>query len=291
MTLRRTRSALFSLPKFFKVDVVVFCEGGKATTVSQALACSPTVDTLDIIFWKNVVACFQDCRRFHFKSVGSKATLMSIANDAEQSHLRSVTVCSDSDYDRILGRAPGWKRIAYTCGYSWENDVLSEQVVLSVLRVLIGPPSQDAVARVRNARTRLQRELKAWCETDIELSRRLKSGVLDRQKPLSCADLTQQFPTLREAALRKRLRQCGYIRRPRSKIPVNESDVLSTVFGKFVSRVLYHGTVGEARRSISSLNCDYTNFMRLAISETFHAVAAGSLPILAAHFTAQRNAF
>ncbi|MGA9334020.1 MAG: DUF4435 domain-containing protein [Rudaea sp.] len=291
MSLRRTPSGLASLSIFFAVDVVVFCEGGDSLNFAQATALAPGEVSLDVIFWQRVVSLYKDTRKFHFKSVGSKTTLTSIAADVESHNISNITVCMDSDYDRILKHQVSYRRVAYTYGYSWENDVFDAGASLEILRVLIGSPPTKAEVELKEAIDAFENGLGPWCETDIALANKGKKGVFDKSKPLACVDVSRVPLTFREAVLRKRLTDAGYLRRPRRVVSVPAHSACSVACGKLVARFYYHTIVGIAKRVDPKVNIDFSNFMRIAIAQTFQAIIAGQLPILANHYAQSANAF
>ncbi len=291
MTLKRTPSALLSMPLFYKVDVVVFCEGGPSRTVAEALAYSSDGRTLDAIYWANVVECQKHTKRFHFKSVGDKATLKTIADDVALAGCSNVTVCLDSDYDVYLGKMPTGDRVARTFGYSWESDILHRPVVERVLTHLVGPPPPDLSTAVDHALSQLSDELARWCEIDIALRAKGKACVFDREKPLSVVDLTSDPPWICVVSLRRRLAMVGYKRGPRRIVAVRPGSVLHVAYGKLVSKLLYHLVVKFAVRIVPRLRIDYDSFMRIAIAETFGLLRSGQLPEFAAHVNSQRLAF
>ncbi|WP_409998039.1 DUF4435 domain-containing protein [Bradyrhizobium sp. SZCCHNRI1001] len=291
MTFRRTPSALGSLHRFYGADVVVFCEGGPSLTVTEALYSPPSSITLDIVFWSAVISLLRIGSTFHLKSVGSKTTLTSIALDVEAKGITTVTVCLDSDYDRLLGAAISAKRVAYTYGYSWENDVLTSNVVKQVLSCLIGrlqPGSEQALSAELN---QLESDIARWCEVDIALRAKKRLSLFNRDKPLSCADMTIKPPRLKHDALKQRLKECGYVRRPKTIVCVSASTSMRIGYGKLISRLVYHTVISLAKQVASSVRLDYETFMKMAISYTFDAAEQGNLRALASHYSNQRHAF
>jgi hypothetical protein len=292
MNFRRTASALASLHRFYGVDVVVFCEGGSSVTVAEALLASTDGTTLDTMFWSTMVKVLRFPNRYHFKSVGNKDTLVSIAIDAQAVGATTIRVCLDSDYDHLIGGAFISNRAVYTHGYSWENDVLSEAVLIDVLTTIIGPPPEQILKRMSAAHNRLKRDLVRWCEIDISLRAKNKPSVFDRNKPLSCADLTSKPRSIRHGVLRSRLTtSCGYVRRPRRTIAVTDTTSTKVAFGKLVSGIIYHTIRFFAKQTAPAARLDYDMFMKLSIASTFKLVALGQLPDLGTHYMAQRNAF
>ncbi len=291
MTLRRTASALHSLNIFYKVDTVVFCEGGESLSYENAIIASRTDGTLDSLYWESVIGFYQIDKTYHVKSVGSKSTLKQLAEDVRDRNISTISICMDADYERILGGNCHGPRVAWTMGYSWENDVVSPPVLESIISMFLGNGAASAAA-IDNCRERILRMgtgLSRWTEIDISLCARGRSGIFDREKPLAAIDMTDP-PTARQDVLLQRLTMAGYQRRPKRVVSVQPDDVGVVCFGKMISRALYHAILA-ALRSVSAVRLDYEVFMRIAISETLRAVAAGTLPNHLAHIQSQRSAF
>jgi hypothetical protein len=291
MTLRRTAGALHSLNIFYRVDIVVFCEGGESLSYEDALNTSHTDGTLDSLYWDTIVKSYDIQKKYHVKSVGSKSTLRLIAEDVRDLNIASISICMDSDYERIRGVHYDGPRVAWTMGYSWENDVVSSPVLESILLMLVGSgaPGSEALQDLRERVSRLQQGLQRWTEIDISLCARGRAGLFDREKPLATIDMSNP-PTARQAVLSHRLAAAGYKRRPRKVISVGFGDVVIVCFGKLISKALYH-SVTTSIGCVATMKISYEVFMRLAISETMKAVAAGTLPSHQAHFQSQRSAF
>jgi hypothetical protein len=291
VTVRRSASSLGSLHLFYKADVVVFCEGGHAGTTDEALSTSTDGLTLDTIFWSTMVRHRTPTATYHFKSVGNKDTLKSIAVDVERKGITTVTVCLDSDYDHILGGALSFRRVAYTYGYSWENDVISPIVIQKILSCLIGPVPPNVASDLLAALAQLENDIAPSCEIDIALRAKKKSAIFNREKPLSCADLTKLPPCLNQAALKKQLQACGYVRRPKRVVSVTASTSMRIAFGKLISQLAYHIVIKFAKRCFPKILMSYSVFVTNAIAHTFSFVGLGQLPDLAKHYSAQLSAF
>ncbi len=291
MMFQRSRSALSSMHLFFNVDVVVFCEGGASRNAADALELTLDGRTLDAMYWANVVSFHGLTKKYHFKSVGSKETLLTIASNVTAAGSTTVTVCIDSDYDVQLNKMIVCPRLAHTYGYSWESDVLDRSVLHGTLRHLVGPPPSGVLADMENSITQLERDLVRWCEVDVALKAKAKPCVLDRRAPLSVVDLAADPPRLSQAVLRRNLTAIGYQRVPKRVCRLQEATVLRVAFGKLISRLLYHLVHKFASRVVQGLRLDYDGFMRAAMTETFALLRAGRLTDLAEHMANQLPAF
>ncbi|CTQ44520.1 DUF4435 domain-containing protein [Roseibium aggregatum] len=292
MTLRRSASALYSINIFYQVDVVVFCEGGEPLSYDQAISRSHSDGTLDSLYWETIIDCYDFQKKYHIKSVGSKGTLVRIAEDVRDLNIESISICMDSDYERIQATNYDGPRVAWTMGYSWENDVVSPPVLENILSMLMGAGTQGIAARrdLQERVSKLEQELQRWTEIDISLCARGKCGIFDREKPLAAIDMSDP-PRARQAALTQRLAAAGYQRKPRKVVSVRSGDVGIVCFGKLISRALYHSIVAILRSVVATLRLDYELFMRIAISETIKAAKAKKLPDFLDHIQSQREAF
>lgn len=287
----RSSSALYSIHRFFGVDVVVYCEGGPSLSYNDAVKQEVACGTLDTLYWSSVVSSFSINKKFHFKSVGGKVTINAISEEVEKLSLGNITVCRDSDYDRALGRAVSGGRIAWTMGYSWENDVVRPAVLESIAINLVGS-GDDGISIIKDIRKKtseFERDLQRWTEIDISLCSRGREGIFDRDKPLSAIDM-ESPPNLRKEGLAGRLISAGYQRKPKKVLSVATSDVTISCFGKLISRALYH-TLMKSLKKVANIRLDYDLFMRMAISESMKLVVSGNLPIFAHHIHAQKSAF
>ncbi|MBJ7377058.1 DUF4435 domain-containing protein [Sphingobium sp.] len=291
MTFTRSSSALYGIHKFFGVDVVVYCEGGKSLTYQEAIRTENTDGTLDTFYWSSLVNEYGIDKKFHFKSVGGKETIRAISIDIEKLNLTNVTVCRDSDYDRVLGKELNCSRLAWTYGYSWENDVLNIVVIENLVVNLVGSSGdgEAVIHQLREKFSKFQSDLRPWVEVDISLCSRGKKALFDREKPLSVIDMKAP-PSLREGSLAQNLVAAGYRRKPRKVAAVSEEEVGSVCFGKLISRSMYH-TFTSVLSGVLRSRIDYELFMRMAINETFRSIRAGVLPELTAHLQLQRAAF
>jgi len=196
MIFRRTPASLGVVHLFYSVDVVVFCEGGPSIAIADAMVGQGAEDTHDILYWSVVVDHLKTGKNFHFKSVGSKATLRALSADVEENNIETVTVCLDRDYDCLTGKQLQHKRLAYTYGYSWENDVVQAEVLRNVFHSLVGVGQKQAKAfdDMLVQLTKYSASVARWCEIDISFVSKGNGGIFDRDKPLFCADLDASPP-------------------------------------------------------------------------------------------------
>lgn len=128
MNFRRTASGLSNMYLFLGVDAVIFVEGGESISKQDVLAGNGGI-SIDVLFWRKMFETFCSNKNLSFKAVGSKTTLLDIANDIQAGIAKNVCVAMDRDFDNLKGTMKNSANIFYTSGYSWENDVWNEDTV------------------------------------------------------------------------------------------------------------------------------------------------------------------
>ncbi|MCE0743913.1 DUF4435 domain-containing protein, partial [Acetobacter sicerae] len=261
MSFTRSASALHSIHKFFGVDIVVYCEGGDSLSFANAVKHERLNGTLDTFYWRSVAQILDTGKIYHFKSIGGKDTINRIAEEVDRLSLRNISVCRDSDYDRARGIHPNSTRVAWTEGYSWENDVSRIQILekLAINLMGAGDDCDSVIAKMKRKISEFEKELCKWVEVDVSFISRGRGGFFDREKPLSAIDMTCP-PKLRLSALSQKLTSAGYHRKPRKVLSVLKEDVITKCFGKLISKTLYQVFISCIRGFINS-KIDYDLFM------------------------------
>lgn len=293
MSFRRTPSGIANLHLFFRVDSIVFCEGGESLDLVAALSGFGDESTLDCDFWRRVAHFVGAKKTYHFKSVGSKATLKLIAQDAATHSLGTTIICFDRDFDWHCQRRLTQSGVAYTHGYSWENDAISEISLGGVLFRFFphDAQSQALLDKMTRELARFSGDIKPWCESEIALSQRGERHIFDRSKPLASIDMNATLPRFCPNRARRLLADAGYARRPKRKVAISESESLQHCWGKMVSRYSFQLFTKLVAQAHADFRLTYDAFMRLATSETFDAMAKGKLPKLETHFKQYSTVF
>lgn len=291
MTFKRSPSALYSLHVFFGVDAIVYCEGGPSLSYQDAIKATNTDGTLDSLYWSSVVELYKVKKKFHFKSAGSKTTLKKILEDVNNNDIDTVIVCMDSDYDLILGRSDISGRVAWTMGYSWENDAVQLPVVEGVIIQLAGQgrATVNLLKSFEILSKKLQNDLLRWTEIDIALCNLGKTSVFDRSSPLSSIE-TDAPPNVKHNFLQCRLSHVGYRRGPNRVVKLKKTDVFTRCYGKMISKI-FHYTLSKLLKKHHNFTISYDIFMRLAINEVVRATEKGLLPSFYDHVQSQKSSF
>lgn len=133
----RTPAGLSNQHLFYGVDLIIYLEGGEETfTKDQVYDGSFNDESLDEIFWKLLFAKLKVKEKVKFKPVGSKTTILQIADDIVSDKLKSVMVAMDSEFDQVEGKHLNHESVHYTFGYSWENDIWNIDIVVELIETL-----------------------------------------------------------------------------------------------------------------------------------------------------------
>ena len=293
MTLRRTLSGLRNLHIFLRVDRIVYCEGGTQLSIEDVLSGVGADATLDAMYWSGVSQWCGAELQYHFKSVGSKSTLLSIADDAEAMSLDTVIVCMDADFDRHTGALKRRAGVVYSWGYSWENDVVTAEALHGVLASLL---PKDYLSQIEVAQLHQQLELSCFeleraVEIDLNLVARGKPALFVRSSPLSLHTVTKVSTKLDRSKLNGRLGVLGYRCSPPRRLRLARSDVWRNGFGKMLARVAYSLVICCAKRRDANINMSFDIFMRLCISQTIEGMTNGRCRALGDYHEPHRETF
>lgn len=122
MSFTRTDSGISNLHIFLGVDCVVYVEGGKSYNYEEVAAGGHSTESFDIQFWQSIFKIFKPSLRCTFRAIGSKLTLLLLAEKIRSGEISNIYVAMDRDFDNYKGSLINAKNVLYTFGYSWEND-------------------------------------------------------------------------------------------------------------------------------------------------------------------------
>lgn len=131
----RTESGIKNEHLFHNTDYVVYLEGGQTSfSLSQVIDENLSSDnTLDIVFWSRLFSRFMPDKTVKYKSIGSKVVLKEIADIIITKDIKTVLICMDNEFDEMLNQRIQDKRVLYTYGYSWENEVWTLRTLLNTI--------------------------------------------------------------------------------------------------------------------------------------------------------------
>jgi hypothetical protein len=240
----RTARGLSNLHLFFRVDAVVFVEGGEHSYgFDEILEDRFNAYSPDIKFWGLMFDVYLPTKKCHYRAVGSKTTLHALAAQIRAGIIRHVIVCMDRDYDNLKGSLPVGAGILHTYGYSWENDVWTRAGVLGTFQQLnMGAANIKAVSKqIDDEFNKFEKAcrrgvvacaLRAKCGASILHIEALKGGL--RFQKNSPAEINL-------AAMRKILRQ-GVVKRS-VRLPIGTGtaiDALTDCSGHLLELFAFH---------------------------------------------------
>lgn len=131
----RTNNGLNNLPKFSKSDLIAYTEGGKKSySIIQIDKGEFSSQSVDIDFWREVLNIHGCNRKIYFRAIGSKTCGEEITKRIISGDIKNTIIFKDKDLDNYLGKYINHTNIIYTKGYSWENDVFTQKVILGIIR-------------------------------------------------------------------------------------------------------------------------------------------------------------
>jgi hypothetical protein len=256
----------------------VFVEGGGRTlSLDEVTRGEFNEIAHDVKFWSLIFRRLLPKIKLKFRAVGSKPTLLEIASLVASEEVVSVIVCMDRDLDNYLGRMIRHPRVAYTHGYSWENEAWCLRSTIGMFRKVstLADPSA-AVSEIKASFAAFGRRLR-WplCAHALLVS----NGILE----VTTADLEQtvvrgagQMPVLNCTRLRAAVRDA------RRKSPIDlvkfpiasRFSVFDDCYGHLLATFAFH-TVAYALRK----HCNIRAFGKdvaasLAIETSYAAISA-----------------
>ena len=188
MIFRRTPSGLSNQHLFFNVDTVIFVEGGlKSYAKEEVYEGKFNSSAIDIKYWECIFSSYHPDTKYHYRAVGSKATLESIANDIENGVVKNVFVAMDRDHSKLNNKLKKVVGVFYTFGYSWENDVLNPIVVEDVFHLIcvIDRDEVDITNEISLAFQAFSNDISEAVSVDCFLSKSERS-LFPRPNPSCC---------------------------------------------------------------------------------------------------------
>lgn len=252
MSLERTNYGLSNEHLFYGVSLVVYCEGKEDDGTTH-----------DEMFWGRVFSEFGvTCV---CKSSGSKSSIVPLALRAIDGNVENVVFAMDRDYGDFHGHVLENRRVIYTYGYSWENDILTALDAAVVFGLFAPVSSEDTVsADFQSFKSSISVTCSEVTEMDIQNAPTSRS-LFDREKPVSifCGvgqDLNFNVGKLRTAyaaiAADEGLPAIGG----------HNHDWLKVFFGKACARIIYQWFVDRSQSYGSRSKVPYGAFLRLCIT-------------------------
>lgn len=113
---------------FLRVKYVIYAEGDPEGEANQ----SP-----DRAFWTRMIKLFRPDLAFTILVKGGKSQVLQFASYIVANNISGTAVVLDRDYDDLCGTMIADKRVMYTFGYSWENDIVCSKVCTGLIRHIL----------------------------------------------------------------------------------------------------------------------------------------------------------
>jgi hypothetical protein len=268
----RTPAGLAVMHKFLNVDKILFCEGGPMIRRDAQSLLGAAPQTLDMIFWSHVLKFLGIKKKIHIKSCGSKSNVLAILRACASEDAKTVVFAIDSDYQEFL-KCPEIEsfgpKLVRTHGYSWESDVINEEILLRIMRHFVGPLDNKFKRVIEQDISIVRNKLHKWSNIDLDLIFSTRLGIFDKEKPARYTRQGSGKPDLDEAFLNQCLERRGYAYDQAQTAFFGAEESFRFTFGKLASFFMYCLLTWHAKNRTSLKNLAYDEFMRLAISNTF----------------------
>lgn len=243
--LTRTQHGLRNIHLFYRVDYVIYTEGSEPLALDNIDHKKNNEIGHDASFWSGIFSQLRPDIRFKINSVGSKTVLKEIVRTVIDDNIHSIVVAMDRDHDTHRGLAVADRRVIYTLGYSWENDVINCDGVSDLFY---------ALCPMCRATVNISEEFREYLESVRPVLNRAAyadflalvagGGIFNRKKPEEFFMNSQTgYPTLDQRRFREKLRDIRgrFIQksRPRRRASFSfERDLVGKSFASLVYRWL-----------------------------------------------------
>jgi len=205
---RRSTKGLNNQSLFFDVDHVVYVEGGISYSKELVLAGAFNENTNDVHFWQYIFSKMMPQNRLKFKSVGSKSTLLELAQDVVNGGLPTIYIAMDSEFDEIYDKKIKHKQIFYTHGYSFENDIWNAELICEIIAEL--SPSKIEKELIQKVMKSFFKDISEGVKFDGYLFARQTSFFPRKGGILNYVDLsTHDFPKVNRKKMLKTINDKG----------------------------------------------------------------------------------
>lgn len=163
----RTPSGLRNFARFHGAELTIYIEGRSEL---EGAAPSDRV-TYDELYYRAILHDVAAERRFVFKVVGCKDSVMEYARSIKENNINNCFSIVDRDWEGITSSCLNDPRLVYTNGYSWENDFWTLNLVMQTLTDLLPTirtlESEPVRKMMERAAHRLGRVSKIDCLTKL----------------------------------------------------------------------------------------------------------------------------
>lgn len=165
----RTNSGLSNLKLFCQSDLIAYTEGGsKSYSLEEVIEGKYSKSSIDIKFWTCIFETLGCSKKITFRAIGSKNSGKQLTDKIISGSVKNSLIIKDRDLDDFLYSTVDHPNVIYTKGYSWENDVFTEEITLDLLGDLIDTPLEDdEISHVKNLYLDIENQLKKLIRLEI----------------------------------------------------------------------------------------------------------------------------
>lgn len=286
MNFRRTAIGLSNQHLFLGVDTVVFVEGGRSYSKEEAYSNEFNSSSIDIKFWQGIFNHYSTGKKYEFRAIGSKLTLLGIAKDISSGNIKNVFVAMDRDHDKLNKKIIKADGVFYTYGYSWENDVWHPEVIQEEYLSLCIDDASAIKKEIRNLISAFKNDIYPSVCCDIYLStlnnsffpRKVNATrfikINNNKKP--CLNATYINSLFQKANIGKNT-MTRYGKQIKAKA---SRDCYGHLWAEFCYRLISH--LLNKRNALSNIAKHYINF--IAIDKFLNSFSSGQFKILHNHY-------
>lgn len=287
MIFRRTAAGLSNQYLFLGVDTVVFVEGGRSYSKEEVYLDHFNSSSIDIKFWQGIFKYYSTGKKYEFRAIGSKSTLLEIAKDISSGVVKNVFVAMDRDHDKLNKRLINADGIFYTYGYSWENDVWHPDVIQKEYLSLCVDNVSAIKKEIRNFISAFEKDIYSSVCCDIHLSTLNSSFFLrevnaarfikikDNKEP--CLNTTYINSLFQKAKINKS-KMTRYGKRIKANI---SRDCYGHLWAEFCYRLI--DFLLSKKNELPRIAKHYVNFF--AINEFFNLFSSEQFKMLHKHYS------
>ncbi|MBF4987173.1 DUF4435 domain-containing protein [Methylophilus sp. 14] len=176
MTFMRSNAGISNYSMFYNTEIVIFTEG-KTLDSKNELEVVPDCTFFHAIFSKLIPN-----HKIKIKAIGNKRVAYEYALALREAGTKNSFVIVDRDYDEILSGLEITDKVICTSGYSWENDLWNEQLILNIVdAVTFG--NSTILDTFKLQLKRLVRRIRYLSILDA-LCQTISKAILDKSKAL-----------------------------------------------------------------------------------------------------------
>lgn len=257
MTFNRTPAGMSAQRFFYRVDIIVYCEGSNN---------DPRSATFDELFWKKILSNYGiTCEP---KSIGSKNELRKMLLYIVENKITHNIIASDRDYDNYNCNVHFCKKYIRTLGYSWESDTISLMSFNNVASLFLNSLHYEKLQIQFDEYVEMnKRVLQLITAIDINYIFST-SSLFDRNKPLSI--ILQSETHAPSINISKILKAAATIIDTKSTTinlkAAREIDGMREFFGKTIAHLVHLWFKHQSLSTPKRRNVNYETFISAAIS-------------------------